>query len=223
MNYRKFWINNHGEIPVDVSGRPFDIHHIDGNRKNNNLNNLICVSVDDHLKIHLKQYEDTGSLKDLASYRLLCGRLNRDVKSLSGFTLSEETKEKIRKKLTGTKRPPEVRKKCGDSLIGFKWSKEDIESRGRGLKKYYETASKEELKERWKKISDSNTGKKVKDSTKEKLSKINSKLTDEDVLEIDKLINSGERYKTISERFNISQAQITAIKQKKTYKWLWNY
>jgi len=33
---------------------------------------------------------------------------------------------------------------------------------------------------------------------------------------------SGERYKFISEKYNISQSQITSIKQKKTYKWLWN-
>ena len=57
---------------------------------------------------------------------------------------------------------------------------------------------------------------------KEKLSRVNSKLTDNEVLLIYDLIMSGERYKIISERFNISQSQITSIKQKKTYKWLWN-
>jgi uncharacterized protein YjcR len=34
-------------------------------------------------------------------------------------------------------------------------------------------------------------------------------------------IKKGTRYKIISEKYNISQAQITSIKQKKTYKWLW--
>jgi hypothetical protein len=65
-------------------------------------------------------------------------------------------------------------------------------------------------------------GKKVSEETKHKLSKLNSKLTDSEVLEIYDLILSGERYKIISEKYNISQAQITSIKQKKTYKWLWN-
>jgi len=62
----------------------------------------------------------------------------------------------------------------------------------------------------------------LSDKTKEKLSKYNSKLKDNDVLLIMDLIISGEKYKIISEKFNISPAQITAIKQKKTYKWLWN-
>jgi hypothetical protein len=34
-------------------------------------------------------------------------------------------------------------------------------------------------------------------------------------------IKKGTRYKIISEKYNISQSQITSIKQKKTYKWLW--
>ena len=42
-------------------------------------------------------------------------------------------------------------------------------------------------------------------------------------LEAIKQLNSQlERYKLISEKYNISQAQITSIKQKKTYKWLWS-
>ena len=52
---------------------------------------------------------------------------------------------------------------------------------------------------------------------------LSSKLTDIEVLEIDKMIQSGERYKTISEKYKISLSQITSIKQRKTYKWLWNY
>jgi hypothetical protein len=31
------------------------IHHIDGNRENNKLENLICVSIEDHYKIHYEQ------------------------------------------------------------------------------------------------------------------------------------------------------------------------
>jgi len=31
-NYRKVWIDNYGEIPRDVLGRSYEIHHLDGNR-----------------------------------------------------------------------------------------------------------------------------------------------------------------------------------------------
>ena len=48
MNYRKLWEQNYGPIPKDETGRTYDIHHIDGNRKNNSLDNLICLSIEDH-------------------------------------------------------------------------------------------------------------------------------------------------------------------------------
>ncbi len=223
MNYRKVWIKHHGEIPFDSEGRSYDIHHIDGDRKNNDISNLICLSVEDHLKIHLEQYEKTGNIKDLASYRILCGRLQKDVKTLSGYKISDKTKEKIRRKLTGHKRPPDVVERVGNALKGIVWSKDALQKRSNGLKRYYETATDEELKERWDKISISNKGKKIKEETKEKLSKLNSKLNDNEVLEIDNLIKLGETYNNISNKYGISPAQITSIKQRKTYKWLWTY
>ena len=53
--YRKIWIDNYGSIPVDADGRSYEIHHVDGNRENNELSNLICVSMDEHYKIHENQ------------------------------------------------------------------------------------------------------------------------------------------------------------------------
>lgn len=57
-NYRKIWENANGPIPKDELGRSYEIHHIDGNRKNNDLSNLVCVSIEEHYKIHedQKQY-----------------------------------------------------------------------------------------------------------------------------------------------------------------------
>ena len=42
-NYRKIYKNYYGVIPCDDSGRTYDIHHINGNRSNNNIDNLIAV------------------------------------------------------------------------------------------------------------------------------------------------------------------------------------
>lgn len=55
MGYRKIWEDAHGEIPVDEQGRKYEIHHIDGNPKNNDLVNLTCVSIADHYIIHYEQ------------------------------------------------------------------------------------------------------------------------------------------------------------------------
>lgn len=53
--YRKIYETFHGPIPKDENGRSYDIHHIDGNRNNNNIFNLIALSVQDHFDIHYLQ------------------------------------------------------------------------------------------------------------------------------------------------------------------------
>lgn len=59
-SYRKIWEDANGPIPKDELGRSYEIHHIDGNRKNNDLSNLMCVSIREHYEIHLKQ-KDYGA------------------------------------------------------------------------------------------------------------------------------------------------------------------
>lgn len=51
----KEWKKHFGEIPKDVHGRSFEIHHIDGNPDNNHIANLKCVSIDEHYQIHKDQ------------------------------------------------------------------------------------------------------------------------------------------------------------------------
>jgi hypothetical protein len=45
--HRWVWINHHGAIPKGM-----DIHHIDGDKNNNEINNLEMLSRSDHLKRH---------------------------------------------------------------------------------------------------------------------------------------------------------------------------
>jgi|688.fasta_scaffold113424_2 hypothetical protein len=54
-NYRKIYIDNFGSIPVDVEGRTYEIHHIDGNHNNNDSTNLKAVSIQEHYEIHYSQ------------------------------------------------------------------------------------------------------------------------------------------------------------------------
>ena len=57
MTYRKIYKKHHGSIPVDSTGRTYDIHHIDGNRKNNDIKNLVALSIEDHYNLHIQQNE----------------------------------------------------------------------------------------------------------------------------------------------------------------------
>lgn len=57
-NYRKIWEDYHNkEIPEG-----YEIHHIDGNRDNNSIENLACVSIEEHLQIHRDQ-KDWGAVQ----------------------------------------------------------------------------------------------------------------------------------------------------------------
>jgi hypothetical protein len=111
--YRKIWEQYHGDIPLDELGRPYDIHHIDGNRENNNIDNLLAVSIQEHYDIHFKQ-EDWGACKAL-SMRLNDMPLNEKAelsrKIHTGRKRSEETKQKISKANKGRTQSLEERKK----------------------------------------------------------------------------------------------------------------
>ena len=59
-DYRKIYKNYYGFIPVDESGRTYDIHHIDGDRTNNSIDNLIALSIQEHYDLHWAQ-KDYGA------------------------------------------------------------------------------------------------------------------------------------------------------------------
>jgi len=54
-NYRKIWESKNGPIPKDSEGRSYEIHHIDGDHSNNNINNLELVTIQKHYDIHHSQ------------------------------------------------------------------------------------------------------------------------------------------------------------------------
>ena len=86
MNYRKIWQKHFGEIPKDSDGRSYEIHHIDGNRENNSIENLKCVSLKEHYETHLQQ-------GDYASAAFLKQKMGSP---LFGWKHSNETKQKLR-------------------------------------------------------------------------------------------------------------------------------
>lgn len=55
VNYRKIYEEYYGPIPVDEFGMSYDIHHIDGDRTNNDPANLKAVSLQEHMDIHMAQ------------------------------------------------------------------------------------------------------------------------------------------------------------------------
>lgn len=62
-NYRKIWSDHFGPIPKDEFNRSYEIHHIDGNRSNNDISNLQCVTLREHYDIHASQGDWGACLK----------------------------------------------------------------------------------------------------------------------------------------------------------------
>lgn len=61
--HRQIWIDANGYIPTDAFGRTYEIHHIDGNNKNNAIENLKCVSIQEHYNIHYEQGDYEACLR----------------------------------------------------------------------------------------------------------------------------------------------------------------
>lgn len=56
--HRWVWINERGKIPKDL-----DVHHIDGNKDNNDINNLELITRSEHQKKHWRQGDHDHEMK----------------------------------------------------------------------------------------------------------------------------------------------------------------
>lgn len=62
---RRIYRNHYGQIPKDITGRSYDIHHIDGNHSNNDPTNLKAVTIQEHYNIHYDN-QDWGACYAIA-------------------------------------------------------------------------------------------------------------------------------------------------------------
>ena len=134
--------------------------------------------------------EQYNAIDDPMFYNLAPGGYGGACK---GHVVTDETREKIKKINSGENhffRKMDIEKQNEFSnrmrllKTGVIQSEETKEKRSDSLKSFWENVSEDEKKERIEKISKSKKGKKMKDDTKNKLSKINSSLTKEQILEI---------------------------------------
>jgi hypothetical protein len=86
-NHRNIYKKHFGTIPKDKDGRPMDIHHIDGDHSNNDIDNLKLVSIREHYDIHYQQ-EDWGACN------LIAKRLELSPEELS-FIASKSAQSRI--------------------------------------------------------------------------------------------------------------------------------
>jgi len=53
--YRKIYEQHYGPIPREADGRAYEIHHKDGDKTNNRIENLLATTIQNHYEIHLEQ------------------------------------------------------------------------------------------------------------------------------------------------------------------------
>ena len=64
--YRKIWERHNGEIP-----KGYHIHHLDLDKTNNKIENLICLSPQEHFELHKNNFEKYGDKRDYFSMTFL--------------------------------------------------------------------------------------------------------------------------------------------------------
>ena len=83
-NYRKIWSDINGPIPKDHENRSYEIHHIDSNKSNNIISNLVCVSIQEHYYIHLSQ-NDYGACLSMQKRMKLSPKEISNIATLHNF------------------------------------------------------------------------------------------------------------------------------------------
>lgn len=89
-HYRAIWEEHFGEIPKDIEGRTYEIHHINGNNTDNRIENLKCLSLQEHYNIHFQQ-------KDYAACLRMTSRMKVSVEEKCRLA-SESNKKRLQEK-----------------------------------------------------------------------------------------------------------------------------
>jgi len=169
MNYRKIWQEANGPIPKDEQGRSYEIHHIDGNRTNNSLENLTCISISEHYEIHLRQ-------KDYAAAALIAERANKE--TITGWHISEKVRQKMSSSRKGKKHSEETKRKISKASK----SRQHTQETKRKLSEIGKNRTSKPLSNETKyKISEALKGRKLSEKHKQKISenKVGKKQSEE--------------------------------------------
>ncbi len=109
---RRIWARHNGPIPTDDGGVSFDIHHMNGDWRDNGPANLQALSVHDHYQIHFRQ-GDWGAAWYIAQrmklspadYEIIRQKISE---AHRGREMSPEWRARISRALTGRKADPTV-------------------------------------------------------------------------------------------------------------------
>ena len=95
VNARQIYLKYYGNIPLGTDGRPYEVHHIDGNPSNNDISNLKAISIQDHYSIHYLQGDWAACVRIAAKLKLpqaeLTEMARRNATKINAKTLKDGT------------------------------------------------------------------------------------------------------------------------------------
>lgn len=121
-NYRKIWEHFNGPIPKDEEGRSYEIHHIDGNHSNNHIDNLQCVSIQEHYDIHFRQNDTYACLRISQKMKMSSESISELATRLNNERWSDP---EYRERLLEINNSPQIRKLRSDNLKDC-WNNEEF-------------------------------------------------------------------------------------------------
>jgi hypothetical protein len=112
-DYRAIWANTYGPIPPG-----YEVHHINGDRANNHIDNLKCLTIYEHYEVHYKQ-GDYGACHAIAlrmqmddsEFRILCSKAQK--KRFSDPAEREKARQRTKKQFAD----PVKRQRHLESLV----------------------------------------------------------------------------------------------------------
>ena len=114
--FKKHWIHQ-WQMHTHVGYKPeYVIHHLDHNKMNNSLSNLVYLTKSEHSKIHGKE-AFKGKHHSLESKKKL-SEINKGNKNMLGKHHTEESKKKMSEAAKGKTLSEETKRKIGEASKG---------------------------------------------------------------------------------------------------------
>lgn len=126
--YRRIYEQHFGPIPKDVDGRTYEIHHIDGNRKNNDISNLAAHPIKKHYDIHYEQGDWAACHRIAARMKMSPELLSELSKKINRERISNKTHNFTRRKDGSSVSSDKVKNKTHNFLGGY-WTKKNNSER----------------------------------------------------------------------------------------------
>lgn len=121
------------EVPFDDNGRRCHIHHLDGNPRNNDILNLVCMTESEHHRVDGKLLKNKGWKRTEEQKRKISATLT----GRKNGPPSEETRRKISEGQIGKTVSEETRRKISNTKTGKPMSEAQKKATSEGLKKWW--------------------------------------------------------------------------------------